>query len=445
MAAEGAIRFARSADGARIAFRSIGSGPPLLEIGGFGALFSIDSVDDQPRWARFEQQLASFSRLVRLDMRGIGLSDPVDGPLDIDTWTTDALAVLDAAEVDQAFVLGTGYGGLVALRLAAAYPERVNGLILAHAYARITRSEDYPAGVPASIMVRQAAVVDETETADGADIELMAPSLANEPDTRLWWARASTRAAGPTVARKMWQLFATCDERDTATQVDVETLVLQVSGNRFMRAGHSEWLANNLPHARLALLPGNDHVLWAHPNGDLVAEIEEFVTGERSHGTGQRQIMAILFTDLVASTEGNAKVGDAQWANFLARHDALCTAEVRRFGGHIVKSMGDGVLATFPNVSSGVAAGAAIAANGRLSGFEIRVGLHAAEVELRANDVFGMGVNIASRTLAHAAPHELTVTRTVVDLLAGSSHSFEPTKTVDFKGVPGRWDLYALR
>ena len=410
-----------------------------------GALFSIDSVDEQPRWARFEEQLASFCRLIRLDLRGIGLSDPVDGPFDIGTWTSDALAVLDAAGVEQAFVLGSGYGGLPALRVAAEHPERVKGLILTHAYARVTRTDDYPNGVPVSIMERQAAMVEETETADGADIELMAPSLANEPDTRQWWARAATRAAGPTAARKMWQLFTTCDERDTAEKVAVNALVIQVAQNRFMRSGHSEWLAEHLPSARLAVLPGNDHVLWAHPNGDLLAEIEEFVTGERSHGTGQRQIMAILFTDLVGSTAGNAKVGDAEWANFLARHDALCTSEIKRFGGRILKTMGDGILATFPNVTSGVAAGSAIGAHGRQSGFEIRIGLHAAEVELRANDVFGMGVNIASRTLSHARPNEVTVTRTVVDLLAGSPHTFEPTATVAFKGVPGEWDLYVLR
>jgi pimeloyl-ACP methyl ester carboxylesterase len=445
MATDGAVRYARAADGARIAFRCKGSGPALLEIGGLGALFSIDSVDEQPRWARFEEQLASFCRLIRLDLRGVGLSDPVDGPFDIGTWAADSMAVLDAAGVDDAFVVGSGYGGLPALRIAVDYPERVKGLILAHAYARVTRSDDYPAGVPASIMVRQATMVEETETADGSDIELMAPTLANEPETRAWWARAATRAAGPTAARKMWQLFTTCDERETAAKVAVETLVLQVAGNRFMRAGHAEWLANNLPQARLALLPGDDHVLWAHPNGDLIAEIEEFVTGERSHGSGQRQIMAILFTDLVGSTEGNAKAGDAHWAHVLARHDSLCEGQIKRFGGRLIKRMGDGVLATFPTVSSGVSAGSAIAAGAGQAGFNIRIGLHAAEIEQRENDVFGIGVNIAARTMAHAAANQVTVTRTVVDLLTGSGHSFELADTVAFKGVPGEWDLYALR
>lgn len=445
MATDGAVRYARASDGARIAFRCKGSGPALLEIGGLGALFSIDSVDEQPRWARFEEQLSSFCRLIRLDVRGIGLSDPVDGLFDIGTWASDAMAVLDAAGVDEAFVLGSGYGGLTALRIAADHPERVKGLILAHAYARITRTEDYPMGVPASIMVRQATMVEETETADGADIELMAPSLANEPDTRAWWARAATRGAGPTAARKMWQLFTTCDERETAAGVAADTLVIQVAQNRFMRSGHAEWLAENMPNARLVMLPGQDHVLWAYPTGELLAEIEEFVTGERSHGSGSRQLAAILFTDLVGSTEGNAKVGDAEWANFLARHDALCAAEIKRFGGRVVKTMGDGVLATFPTVSAGVAAGFAIAASGQRGGFQIRVGLHAAEVDHRANDVFGIGVNIAARTMAHAAANELTVTRTVVDLLTGSAHNFERTDTVTFKGVPGTWDLYAVR
>ena len=445
VATDGAVHYARAADGARIAYRCKGSGPVLLEIGGLGALFSIDSVDEQPRWARFEDHLASFCRLIRLDLRGIGLSDPVDGPFDIGTWASDALAVLDAAGADDAFVLGSGYGGLPALRIAAEHPERVKGLMLAHAFARITRADDYPVGAPVSIMERQAAMVEETETADGADIELMAPSLASEPDTRAWWARTATRAAGPTAARKMWQLFITCDDRDIAAKVSVEALVLQVADNRFVRAGHSQWLAEHLPNARLAMLPGRDHVLWAHPDGDLLGEIEEFVTGARSRGAGHRQIAAILFTDLVGSTDANAKAGDAAWAHVLARHDALCEREVKRFGGRVVKSMGDGFLATFPNASSGTEAGAAIAAQARAAGFSIRIALHAAEIEHRADDVFGIGVNVAARTLASAAPNEVTATRTVVDLLVGSRFSFEHLATVAFKGVPGDWDLFVLR
>ena len=445
MVVDGAVRYARSSGGARIAFRCSGSGPALLEIGGLGALFSIDSVDEQPRWSRFEGQLSSFCRLIRFDLRGFGLSDPADGPFDVGQWADDALAILDAADVQEAFVLGTAYGGLGALRLAAKHPERVKGLILANAFARVARADDYPIGVPSSILHRQMEAVDETETADGSDIEVMAPSIAAEPDTRVWWARAGTRAAGPAATRKMWQLFTTSDERDTAMAISADALVIQTADNTFIRAGHATWLAENMPRARLAVLPGRDHVLWAHPNGDLLAEIEEFVTGDRSRGAGQRQIAAVLFTDLVGSTEGNATAGDAQWANVLARHDALCAGEVKRFGGRLVKTMGDGVLATFPNVSSGVAAASAIADHGRRSGFNIRIGLHAAEVEQRANDVFGIGVSIAARTLETAAPNEVTVTRTVVDLLAGSAHTFEQVATVVFKGVPGSWDLFVLR
>ena len=417
----------------------------MLEIGGLGALFSIDSVDEQPRWSRFEEHLSSFSRLIRFDLRGFGLSDPADGPFDVGHWVEDALAVLDAADAEEAFVLGSAYGGIAGLRLAATYPERVKGLILANAFARVTRADDYAAGVPLAILAQQMAAVDETETADGSDIEVMAPSIAAEPDTRVWWARAATRAAGPAAARKMWQLFMTTDEREAAAAVSADVLVLQTSDNRFIRAGHATWLAEHVPRARLAMLPGRDHVLWAYPNGDLLAEIEEFVTGERSRGSGSRQLAAILFTDLVGSTEDNAKVGDAQWANFLARHDALCRGEVRRFGGQVLKTMGDGVLATFPTVSSGVSAASAISASAGQAGFKLRIGLHAAEIEQRANDVFGIGVNIAARTMANAAPNEVTVTRTVVDLLAGSGHSFELADTVAFKGVPGTWDLYLLR
>jgi class 3 adenylate cyclase len=445
MSADGVVRYARSTGNVRIAFRVSGSGPPLLEVGGFGALFSIDAVADQPRWARFEARLATFSRLVRVDLRNFGLSDPAAGPIDIDAWVEDLIAVLDAERVDECVVLGSGYGGLPALQLAASHPERVKGLVLANAFARVVHADDYPAGVPERVLARLVTSVEEADSADGGDIDLMAPSVATELDTRTWWTRAASHAAPPTAALKLWELLASCDARAAACAVAARTCVLQTTDNQFIRPAHALWLTENIPHARLVMVRGRDHVLWAHPRSDLLDEIEEFVTGERSTGAGLPQLAAILFTDLVGSTDHNAKAGDAEWANAVARHDALCAREIRRFGGHVLKTMGDGVLATFSNASSGVQAGAAIATAGEQAGFEIRVGLHAAEIERRDGDVFGIGVAIAARILSHAEPNRLTVTRTVVDLLVGGTETFDSATSVTFKGVPGTWELFVLR
>jgi pimeloyl-ACP methyl ester carboxylesterase len=437
-----AVRYTRTAGGGRIAFRASGSGPALLAIGGFGALFSIDSATEQPRWSRFEALLESFSTLICFDLAGIGLSDPQSGAFDVGSWAEDALAVLDAAEVDEAVVLGCGYGGLVALRLAASRPPRVRGLILANAFARIARADDYPAGVPAAVLAQQVSDVAESDVAEGGDIDVMAPSLAHEPDTRAWWAKASSRAAGPATAARFWELLSSCDERAVVPSVAAETLVLQTSENRSARSGHARWLVDHLPRARLVMVPGADHIAWAHPGLDLVAEIEEFVTGVRAQSARQRHVAGILFTDLVASTDSNARSGDASWANTLARHDALCSTEVKRFGGRVVKTMGDGVLATFPNLTSGVRAGTSIVAVGKAAGFSIRAGLHAAEIETMGDDVFGIGVAIASRTLTHAEADALTVTRTVVDLMVGSGTEFETKGSFTLKGVPGEWELF---
>jgi class 3 adenylate cyclase len=185
-------------------------------------------------------------------------------------------------------------------------------------------------------------------------------------------------------------------------------------------------------------------VLWAIPGDQVLSEIEEFLTGGRDRSGGRHVLASILFTDIVGSTARNAAEGNAAWLDQLARHDVLVTQEIRRFGGSLVKAMGDGMLATFSTPSLALRCARAINACLADLGIPVRAAVHAAEVEQRGDDVLGIGVTIAARVLSHAGAGEILTTSTVAELLMGSTFTFAPRGSHDLKGVPGRWELFAL-
>lgn len=155
-----------------------------------------------------------------------------------------------------------------------------------------------------------------------------------------------------------------------------------------------------------------------------------------------RVLATVLFTDVVDSTTRAAELGDRQWRQLLDRHDETGRTEVSRWHGKLVKSTGDGLLATFdaPTRALRCAFGLQEALDGL--GLEIRAAIHTGEVEMRERDVGGIGVHIASRALAEAGPHKVVVTRTVRDLASGTDLRFAPLGRVSLRGVPGEWELF---
>jgi class 3 adenylate cyclase len=156
-----------------------------------------------------------------------------------------------------------------------------------------------------------------------------------------------------------------------------------------------------------------------------------------------RILATVLFTDIVGSTERAAALGDQRWRQLLDRHDRVARAEVERFRGRFVKSTGDGILATFDAPTRALRC--AFSLNEALAdlGLAIRCAIHTGEIELRDDDVGGIGVHIAARALAHAGDREVVVTRTVRDLATGTDLAFAPLGTVGLRGIPGEWELFA--
>ncbi len=444
--AVGEIQYAKRGD-LHIGYQVQGDGPVDLLAISNGSLTEIDR-DDEPRLQRFDQHLASFTRLIRFDAAGFGLSDPPrDGSsFTLDAWMQDAIAVLDAAGSTQAAVFGVGEGGLVAIELAARFPERVSALVLMHAYARLAVAEDYPCGLPQDLLDSFVeAVADPNYAGDPVDdLGLMAPSLAADTEFRSWWKRAGERVAGPAMAHARNRLAISADVRADLPAIDRPTLVLHRIDNHFMTVGFSRFLEANIAGARLVELPGRDHLAFVGDTDELLGEMEEFLTGARAAPPADRVMATVLFTDIVQSTQRAAGTGDRRWRELLDDHDRMAAREIRRGGGRQVKTTGDGMLVTFDSPSRAVQCGLALCAGARRLGLEVRVGIHAGEIERRGDDIAGIGVHIAARVQSYAAPGEVWVSRTVADLVTGSGIVFVDRGEHELRGVPGPWQLLSV-
>jgi class 3 adenylate cyclase len=437
-------RYATSTDGLHIAYQVEGSAPlTLIEIAN-GTLFSIDAAAEQPRWQAYVDKLGSFSRLVRFDLRGIGLSDPLGSsdPPTVDQWAGDALAVLDDQGAEDAAVLGVHFGGLAALLLAATHPERVRALVLVNGFAHLTRCDDYPFGVPDSVLERFRESLIEPRSATGDDLPLMAPSMISDASFAAWWRRAGHRGASPATARGVWRAAET-DLRPILEGLQVPTLVLHARENRFCRVGNGRYLAEHIAGARYVELDTADHVPWAS-TADLAGEIEEFLTGTRQMAPSDRFLATVLFSDIVGSTEQATALGDRVWTARLEQHDRAIDRQLTRFGGHLVKRTGDGALATFDGPARAVQCAVAIRDALCQLGIDVRIGLHTGEVERRGDDVAGIAVHLAQRVQTKAQPGEVLVSRTVVDLVVGSDLHFVDHGEHELKGLPGTWRLFVV-
>jgi class 3 adenylate cyclase len=441
-------RYARTVDGAYVAYQVLGEGPvDLLEPAG-GSYVSMDVRDEEPRWCQFERRLSSFSRLIRFDPRGVGLSDPIAtaSPPSIEDLAGDAESVLDAAGSERAAILGQGWGGLVAILLSATRPERVQALVLGHACARLTQAPDYPHGVPAEVFddfVNGVLRVEGgTEPVD--DVALLLPSLAHDAAFRRWWQRAGRAGASPAVARAHYEIARNSDLRAALTTITAPTLVVHRKDNRYYPPPLGRYLAAHIPGARYVELDGADHFLWAGDAGSALDAIEEFLTGALGRGEPDRLLATVMFTDIVGSTARAVEIGDHRWRGLLDAHDHLVRRQLEHARGREVKTTGDGFLATFDGPARAIRCALAIRDAAHQIGVEVRAGLHTGEVEQRGDDIAGIAVHLTQRVSGLANAGEVLVTRTVVDLVAGSGLHFDDHGEHELKGIPGTWRLYAV-
>jgi class 3 adenylate cyclase len=434
--------YARSADGTSLAYQVSGTGPLELAFVQRSGI-PIDLLSEDPGCVRLRKRLDAFSRTVWFDRRGWGASEGDARDSNIgEIFVADLTAVLDAVGFERPALVSVDANAGGAVHFSVAHPERVSSLVLVNSYAHYLREDDYPWGIPRKGFDRFLADAKEA-WGTGRVVDLLAPSRRIDDRFRAWYGRSTRFSGGPDVIADLSRIDLEDDVRPLLSSVSCPALVLHREGNRFIRPDAGRYLAECIPGARFVLLPGEDHVFFVGDTDALADEIQEFLTGARSGAEADVMTATVLFTDMVASTEQQARVGAGEWSRLIDRHDAMTRAALLRHRGHEVKTTGDGFLATFDGTGRALRCAAEIISAARDIGLELRAGVHTGEIELRGNDIGGLAVSIAKRICDLAEPCQVLVSETVRSLLVGSGVEFEDRGEHELKGVPGAWRLYA--
>lgn len=436
-------RYARTRDGLHIAYQTVGEGPfDLLYVP--GSYSQVEHLWEHPTVARYFERLATFSRMILFDRRESGMSDRVGRPSTLEEQADDVIAVLDATGADRVAVFALLEATPMAMLFAATHPERTGALALYAPFARTTRAPGYEWALTREERAERFDLIN-THWGDGALlIEVLGEVQAGDPRLPEWLGKLQRVSMSPGAARQLGEANQDLDVRHVLPSIRVPTLVMRRAGDEAIDARHVRYVAGAIPGARLVELPGAEALPFLGDSESVIGELEEFLTGARASAEPDRVLATVLFTDICGSTQTAARLGDRAWRDLLGEHDRLVRAAIERYAGREVKTVGDGVLATFDGPARAIRAGRAIAREVRPLGLEVRVGLHTGECEVIGADVGGLAVHIAARVMSLAHASEVLVSQTVKDLVTGSGLEFADRGAHELRGVPGEWRVWAL-
>jgi class 3 adenylate cyclase len=441
-------RYAKSGDGVHIAYQVIGEGPVDL-VWVMGWTSNIEAIWEEPNLARFLSMLASFSRLILFDKRGMGMSDRVsDSQLpSLEVRMDDVRAVMDAAGSERAVVCGVSEGGPMAMLFAATYPARTIALILYGTDADYTlRVSHNPAVYEGDEYLEY--IDEHWGTLEHAREEIRtwgAPSHADDDRLAEWLASYLRRAASPGAAISLARMNREINVSHALPAIHVPTLLLAKIGDIDFPIARMRWIATQIAGARLLEFPGDAHFFWVEEYGSMLLEIEHFVGEFREQEAELERFLAtVLFTDIVDSTTTAASLGDRRWKETVEAHHARVRGQLARYRGTEIDTAGDGFFATFDGPARAIRCAMSTVAAVRELGIQVRAGLHTGEVEHIGDKVGGIAVNIGARVAALAGASEVVASQTVKDLVSGSGIVFEDAGEHELKGVPDRWHLYRV-
>jgi pimeloyl-ACP methyl ester carboxylesterase len=441
------VQYTKSGD-VNIAYQVTGEGPfDLVFVPGF--VSHIEVAWSLPTFAPFLEQLSSFSRLIRFDKRGTGMSDRISGAPTLETRMDDVRAVMDAVGSRRAAFYGLSEGAAMSILFAATYPERTAALVLRSAFPRKMWAPDYPWGD----------TEEEYEREVERDLRIFGPrDRARETVSALGrFEDEEVRSfvdylrfgSSPGALEALHRMNKEIDIRHVLPAVHVPTLILHGSEDTIVPVEVARYMASRIPAARVAEIPGVGHLALSQGAAVVGGEIERFVkdvweAGGWEEGEPDRVLATVLFTDVVGSTAKAAELGDRGWRELLQRHHALIRHELLRFRGAELDVAGDGFFARFDGPARAVRCACAITEGVRELGLEVRAGLHTGECEVIDEKVGGIAVHIGARVAKEAQPGEVLVSSTVKDLVAGSGLRFRERGSAALKGVPEEWRLYAV-
>jgi pimeloyl-ACP methyl ester carboxylesterase len=430
-------RYARSGD-VHIAWQVFGEGdthlvvvPPFVS--------HIENFWDQPDCARWLSRLGSFARVVMFDKRGTGMSDRVADLPGVDQRMDDVRAVMDAAGIDRAALLGISEGGSLASLFAASHPDRCQALVLYGTFARFSSWLPTPEALDAFIGYIH------SDWGSGNSLGLFAPSRVGDPAFQAWWGRFERLGASPSAATALMRMNSLIDISGVVGAIKVPTLVVHRTDDVTISVEGGRFLAQHIPQARLLEIPGSDHVPFTGDNADEILDaVEEFLTGSVGALANDRVLATVLFLDIVGATEVAASLGDRRWGDRLSAHLQEARAELARFRGREIDTAGDGLFAAFDAPARAIRCARALRESARRLGLSTRIGVHTGECELIGEKLGGIAVHTGARVASAAQSDEILVTGTVRDLVAGSGLRFDDRGLHPLKGVPGEWRLFAL-
>ena len=440
------VRYARSGE-LRIAYEVFGAGPVDL-VYGRTAISHLELVWEQPEVASYFRELGEASRVILWDKRGVGLSDRAVGTPTLEDRMDDVRAVMDAAKSRRAVIFGATDTAAMALLFAATYPERTMGLILIEPLVKGAWAPDFPFA-PTREEVAASIRASEDDWGTPAHIDRLvatqAPSRRADPDFKRWYGRVIRFGSSPSAAASLARMNLEVDVRAALPAVHVPTLILKCPGDRGAREENSDYVASHVAGAQLVSIPGQDHFFWANPqacSASLRAQ-KAFIAGLPSAGPeADRVLQTVVFADIADSTELASRMGDQNWKQLLDSFLAASRTEVDRFRGRLVKTTGDGFLATFDGPTRAVRFAQAARDQAKRRGLGLRAGVHTGECLTTGDDLVGIAVHLASRICDSAEGGEVVASRTVRDLSVGSDVRFEERGARAFKGVDGLWETF---
>ncbi len=440
------VHYARSSD-TRIAYEVFGSGPVDL-VYGRTAISHLELVWEEPAVAGYFRDLGTVARVILWDKRGVGLSDRAVGTPTLEDRMDDVRAVMDAAKSRRAVIFGATDTAAMALLFAATYPERTLGLMLIEPTVKGSWAPDFPFA-PTREEVEESIRLSEEDWGTRAYIDrtlaTLAPSRIDDPEFKHWYGRVIRFGSSPSAAAALARMNLEIDIRATLPAVHVPTLIMKAPGDRTVREENSDYVAEHVPGAQLVAIPGRDHFFWANPEAraaSLRAQ-KSFVTGLPSSVPDEDRVLkSVVFADIVGSTRLASQLGDHGWKELLDSFFAASRSEAKRSRGEVVKTVGDGFLATFDGPTRAVRFAESVRDQARKQGLVLRAGVHTGECLVSDNDVVGIAIHLASRICDSAGGGEVVTSRTVRDLSVGSEVRFEERGAQQFKGVEGTWETF---
>ena len=435
--------YARSGD-VNIAYQVIGDAPLDL-VFVMGWVSHLEYFWREPNFARFLNRLASFSRLILFDKRGTGLSDrvPIHQLPTLEQRMDDVRAVMDAVGSERAALCGVSEGGPMCSLFAATYPEKTSALVMIGTYAKRVRDEEYPWG-PTIEEREHFFEVMRDQWGGPVGIDERAPSLANDPQFRDWWATYLRMGASPGAAVALTQMNAEIDVRSVLASIRVPSLVIHRREDQCLKVEEGRYVAERIPGAKFVELPGNDHLPFVGDQDAILDRVEEFLTGVRHSLERDTVLATVLFTHIIGAEEHARRLGQERWDDLLRRLHSHFKKEIEWFRGREIDMLGDRPMAIFDGPARAIRCASAITEYASRLGIEMRSGLHTGECEIVDGTVAGVAAEIGACVANEAKAGEVLVSRTVKDLVAGSGIEFEDRGIRVLSGC-GEWRVFAVQ